>query len=457
MGNGKLGWKVEGAKAQYNVRLAQLSAEEEEAVLGICALFGERAQKKEIEGEKQAMECIGEICASYCEANSIELDAQQQKYLPKAAFLHTYGNCFLDEMLADCKLEEIACIGLGKPLFVYCRGEGWKRTNCKFEDAHTFVASVNKLARQSGKRVSMQTPRINVALRDGSRMHAAVPPVCDYALTIRKFAAQPLCAHELAACKTASFESLAFLWTAMQAEISILVAGNTASGKTTTLNALFSFVPRSERIIIVEDTAEINLPHAHALRMLSSEEAGIEMGGIIRDTLRMRPDRLIVGEMRSPKEVEAFMETVLSGQGKGSYGTFHAQSCPDALNRLRMLGAMPSDMPSIGIVVVQRRMENYDMRARKGEQVRKVVEISEISLDKAGMPQCVQIFAMQNKALLRTKNPSVSLVKIAECFGCSQQALEKELGKREGLLREMGKRRISFGDAFEKVQKFMLQ
>ena len=454
MSKSGLGWKVK-AKAEYKVALPQLSEDEEKAVLDISSLFCAQSQKREIENGKEAFECIEKLCREYCEENSIELDASQKKYIPKMAYLHTYANCFLDELLSDEKLEEIAISGLGKPAYVYVRGEGWKETNCSFEGAAEFSACINKLGRSAGKRVSAQTPKINAALTDGSRMHAAIPPVCEYSLTIRKFRAEPFCAHELGKSGTVSFPCLAFLWAAMQAELSVLVAGNTASGKTTTLNSLFSFVPKNERIIVAEDTAEINLPHAHVVRLLSNEELGIGMNEIIRDSLRMRPDRLVVGEVRSPKEVEAFMETVLCGQGKGSYATFHAQSANDALLRLRMLGAMQSDIPSIDLVVVQRRMENYDLKKRSSAQVRKIREVCEIK--EGEMPVCVPIFSLQNGELARTKNKSFALEKISECFGCSQEALGKEMKKREEFLREMGRKNISFSQSFEQIQKFMLK
>jgi len=454
MGKSGLGWKIR-AKAEYRVALPQLSEDEEKAVLDISALFCAQSQKTEIESGKAAAECIEKLCREYCEENSIELDAPQKKYIPKMAYLHTYANCFLDELLGDARLEEIAIFGLGKPAYVYVRGEGWKETNCSFEGAAEFCACVNKLGRNAGKRVSAQTPKINAALTDGSRMHAAIPPVCEYSLTIRKFRSEPFCAHELGKGGTASFSCLAFLWAAMQAELSIIVAGNTASGKTTTLNSLFSFVPKNERIIVAEDTAEINLPHAHVVRLLSNEESGIGMNEIIRDSLRMRPDRLVVGEMRSPKEVEAFMETVLCGQGKGSYATFHAQSANDALLRLRMLGAMTSDIPSIDLVVVQRRMESYDLKRRSSAQSRRIREVCEIR--EGEMPSCVPIFSLQEGELVRTKNKSFALEKISECFGCSQEELGKEMKKREKFLGEIGKKKISFLESFGKIQEFMLK
>jgi Flp pilus assembly CpaF family ATPase len=120
-------------------------------------------------------------------------------------------------------------------------------------------------------------------------------------------------------------QSLAFLWLALQSDCTLLICGNTGSGKTSTLNALFCFVPANERIVVVEETPEIRLPHEHQIRLASSLELGIDMHSLIVDSLRMRPDRIIVGEMRTASETKAFVDTLLAGQGKGSY--FRIASC----------------------------------------------------------------------------------------------------------------------------------
>ena len=139
-----------------------------------------------------------------------------------------------------------------------------------------------------------------------------------------------------------------------------MISGNTASGKTTTLNALFSFVPANERVLIAEETPEIMIPHAHQMRLVASREMGIGLKDLVYDTLRMRPDRMIVGEVRSREEAGALFDVLLAGQARGCYATFHAQSAEEARSRFRHLGVNPEDLSSLDCIVVQRRMLRYE-------------------------------------------------------------------------------------------------
>ncbi len=157
-----------------------------------------------------------------------------------------------------------------------------------------------------------------------------------------------------------------------------MIAGNTGSGKTTTLNAIFSFVDDSERIIITEETPEINIFHKHKVSLRVNKSANIDMKDLIKSTLRLRPDRLIIGEIRDQNEVEAFVDTILAGQGKGSIATFHAQSSLEALQRLRKLGVLEQDLNTIDLIIIQRRWTQYNISERKSIEIRKIVSVSEI-------------------------------------------------------------------------------
>jgi hypothetical protein len=145
------------------------------------------------------------------------------------------------------------------------------------------------------------------------------------------------------------------------------------------LNALFSFIPADERIIITEETPEISLPHRHQLRLVANRDMGITLKDLVYDTLRMRPDRMVVGEVRNKEEAEALFDVLLAGQARGSYATFHAQSAEDALSRLQSFGVRKDDLSSIDCILVQRRMLMYDAEGRRNREVRKVVEIAETS------------------------------------------------------------------------------
>jgi len=208
----------------------------------------------------------------------------------------------------------------------------------------------------------------------------------------------------------------------MQCDCSILIGGNTASGKTTTLNAFFSFIPGNERVVITEETPEINIPHGHQLRLVANREMGITLKDLVYDTLRMRPDRMIVGEVRNREETEALFDVLLAGQARGSYATFHAQSVDEALSRLRSFGIREDDLSSIDCIVVQRRMLTYDPKKRRNTEVRRVVEMAEVE---GGTMLYRHGHGMRYGRLLE---------RVAESFGLGKKEMLSELGRRRKLI-----------------------
>ena len=371
-----LGWKTGKWKAEYKLHLPTLSPEEGTLVLEAAKRFARETERREISSAEEISELIEKTLNIECTEQGIELDEEQRKYLAHAIYLQTVGAGFLDELLADQTLEEIAVIGIGRPVYVYVRKQGWKKTNVSIENLDYFVSLVNKLGRGLGRRLTSQQPRMNTVLEDGSRLHASMPPISNCEMTIRKFGKQPMTPFNLLSFGTYDVKTLALLSLALQADLSVVLVGNTASGKTSTLNALLSFVPASERLLLIEETPEISLLHPHQMRLVPFEEGHIDMVELVRDSLRMRPDRVVVGEIRSSGETRAFVESALSGQAKGCYSTFHAQSARDALLRMRMMGCMEADLEGIDLFIVQRRISSYDSVKRKLEEKRRVTEIA---------------------------------------------------------------------------------
>ena len=378
-----LGWGLGSWKAEYKVGLPKLSGEEASLVANLAARFLRETQRRELAGGQEAQKLIEKLLSEECEEQGIEIDPEQQEYLSRAAYLQTYGLGFLQGLLSDDSLEEIAVIGLCQPVFVFVRGRGWKKTDLYLDSQEYFVSLVNRLGRELGRRLTAQQPRLNAVLPDGSRVHASMPPVSGCELTIRKFSHEPLSAFDLCSLGTYSPKALALLSLALQSDLSVVFAGNTASGKTSTLNALLSFVPSSERVLLIEETPEISIPHPHQLRLLPFAEGNIGMVELVRDSLRMRPDRVVVGEVRFAEEARAFLESALSGQAKGCYCTFHAQSARDAVLRMRMMGCLEADIGEIDLFVVQRRLSSYDPKRRKMGEQRK---LSQIALSNPGDP-----------------------------------------------------------------------
>ena len=226
---------------------------------------------------------------------------------------------------------------------------------------------------------------------------------------------------------TAGAGVMAFLGMCMECYLNVLVAGNTGSGKTSTLNSLFSFIPADERIILVEETPEISLPHRHLVRLSVCDELGVRMDELVSDTLRMRPDRVIVGEVRTPQESRAFVNTMLAGQGKGSYATFHAQTGREALTRLQSFGISAADLFALDLIVVQRRW------AQKGKLLRRVTEIA---VQDSGRLEPAYGYDFR-KDSLDPKSPFCGkiLERMRAAFCLEKGGLASELKRRAGFLK----------------------
>ncbi|MFH1587330.1 MAG: ATPase, T2SS/T4P/T4SS family, partial [Candidatus Diapherotrites archaeon] len=255
----------------------------------------EEFREENAEGNKSTKEVLRKIC----ENNSIALDEEQENYLAELASEISFRFAPISAFLGNEEIEEIALTGLGRenPIYVYDSSFGWMESNLYFSSESFAKNLVNRMARKIGRRLSVQTPKINAVLPDGCRINACIEPVSfsGPAFTIRKFRQNPFTPLDLITGKIMSAKAMAFIWMVLETDSSLLLCGNTSSGKTTTLNALFSFIPLDERIIIVEETPEIKIPHRHKLSLTTVAESDIGMQSLITDTLRMRPDRVIVG------------------------------------------------------------------------------------------------------------------------------------------------------------------
>src|SRR3989339_290729 len=287
----------------------------------------------------------------------------------------------IDLLLKDINLEEIVVNNAKDPIWVYHRRHGWLKTNVFMPNEARIRHYSTIIGRDVGKEITLLNPLMDAHLKTGDRVNATLSPISSKGntLTIRKFAAKPWTISDFIREKTISYEGAAFLWTAVQNELSILVAGGTASGKTSMLNAIANFFPSNQRIISIEDTRELMLPKLlHWVPMetrLANPEGkgGIEMLDLIVNSLRMRPDRIIVGEIRRKREAEVLFEAMHTGHSV--YGTLHANNVKETINRLTN---PPIELPkqilsAIGLIVVQ----NLNRRLGK----RRTLQIAETTED----------------------------------------------------------------------------
>ena len=319
-----------------------------------------------------------------------------------------------------------------------------------FHDEDSIKYLIDKMARLVGRRIDQQTPLLDARLPDGSRVNATIPPVSldGPTISVRKFRRDPLTIIDIINFGTMSVDFAAFLWLAVDGmgvkPANILISGGTGSGKTTTLNAATTFVPGRERIISIEDTAELQLPHKHWVRLETRppnvEGRGeITMDDLVKNALRMRPDRMIVGEVRGPEARTMF--TAMNTGHDGCMGTLHANSAAETVTRLiePPMSVPPIMLPALDMIIMQNRIYH-----RQRGQIRRVTEVAEITGIEGGQPQLSRIFKWNPRAdkLEPTGVPSKVKRTIAEFSGMSGKEIEIEIEKRAAVLEWMKKRNI---------------
>jgi pilus assembly protein CpaF len=261
----------------------------------------------------------------------------------------TLGYGPLDPLLQDASVTEIMCNG-HDDIWVE-RGGRLERVDVSFQDQSQYRWVIEKIAGSVGRRIDEGSPMVDARLPDGSRVNAVLPPLALHApaLTIRKFAADPLRVQDLINLGTFSMDLALLLEACVRGRLNIVLSGGTGTGKTTALNVLSGFVPEDERVITIEDTAELQLQQPHVVS-LESRPANIEGAGevsirdLVRNALRMRPNRIIVGECRGAEALD-MLQAMNTGH-EGSLTTVHANTPRDALRRLETMVLMSGhDLP----------------------------------------------------------------------------------------------------------------
>src|SRR5438876_825299 len=259
------------------------------------------------------------------------------------------GHGPIERLLADDSVTEIM---VNRPFDIWVERQGrLYQTTVRFNDDSHLRRIINKMVAQVGRRIDESSPMVDARLPDGSRVNAVIPPLSltGPLVTIRKFANKRLDMQEMIRIGTMSDETVDFLQRCIAAQLNILISGGTGSGKTTLLNALSAAISDSERIVTIEDAAELQLKQAHVLR-LEGRPKNIEGQGeiairdLVRNSLRMRPDRIIVGEVRGPEALD-MLQAMNTGHD-GSLTTVHANAPRDALARIETMVLMAGyDLP----------------------------------------------------------------------------------------------------------------
>ncbi|HEX5988648.1 MAG TPA: CpaF family protein [Solirubrobacterales bacterium] len=327
---------------------------------------------------------IAESARALVEEQAAVLPAADREQVVERIVRDSVGLGPLEVLLADPAVEEVM-VNSHERVYVERRGR-LEATDVVFAGEEELRNTIERILAPLGRRVDELSPMVDARLADGSRVNVVIPPLAidGPALSIRRFGAERPGPDELVSLGTICVQQLQLLERAVAGRRSILVSGGTGSGKTTFLNALSSFIAPSERVVTIEDAAELRLQQPHVVR-LESRPAGVEGRGevtirdLLRNALRMRPDRIVIGEVRGVEALDLL--TALNTGHDGALSTVHANSPADALSRLETLALMAGvGLPHAAVAEqVRRGVDLIVHLERQADGARRVTEIAEVS------------------------------------------------------------------------------
>src|SRR5713226_9577876 len=352
----------------------------------------------------RARQAVANLVLEIVAQEKVPLNASEKERIQSDLLDEIFGLGPLEALLQDPGISDIL---VNNKDVVYIERSGvLQKTNIKFRDERHLLQIIDRIVSRVGRRIDESSPMVDARLPDGSRVNAIIPPLSldGCALSIRRFGTSPLTSEQMVELKSISPEMLQVLAAAVRARISILISGGTGAGKTTFLNMLSRYIPETERLITIEDAAELQLQQENVVR-LETRPPNVEGQGAVRqrqllvNSLRMRPDRIIIGEVRG-EEAFDMLQAMNTGH-EGSMTTIHANTPRDAMSRLESMVAMSNlNLPektvrqqiasAIGIVVQISRMSDGS---------RRVINISEITGMDENVISMQDIFTFEKKGI----------------------------------------------------------
>src|SRR6266536_1034429 len=319
-----------------------------------------------------------------CDTENPLLNRMERERLIDEVLDETFGFGPLEMLLKDPTISDILVNG---PYKVYVERRGkLEKTDVKFRDNDHLLQIIDRIVSKVGRRVDETIPMVDARLPDGSRVNAIIPPLAldGPSLSIRRFGSNPLKLEDLLNYKAFTPEMAMLLEACIKARLNIIISGGTGSGKTTLLNTLSSFIPHEERMVTIEDAAELQLQQEHVVR-LETRPPNIEGKGmvtqrdLVRNALRMRPDRIVIGEVRGGEALD-MMQAMNTGHD-GSISTIHANSARDALSRLETMMLMAGiHLPERALrEQIASGLDLIVQLSRLSDGSRKLVEFTEVS------------------------------------------------------------------------------
>ncbi len=332
------------------------------------------------------------------------LTAPEREQIAGEVLDEVFGLGPLESLLEDPTVSDILVNGANS---VYVERRGLlERTQIHFRDDQHVMRIIDRIVSRVGRRVDESTPMVDARLADGSRVNAIIPPLAidGPVLSIRRFGTDKLLPADLVRKNSLTQGMMTLLESAVKARLNIVVAGGTGAGKTTLLNALSAFIPANERIVTIEDAAELQLKQPHVVR-LETRPANIEGQGAVKqrqlliNSLRMRPDRIVVGEVRGEEALD-MLQAMNTGHD-GSLTTIHANSSRDAVARLEVMVSMANSGMQLSSIRQQitSSVNLFIQAARLSDGSRRVTSITEVTGMEGSVVSLQEIFAFEKQGL----------------------------------------------------------
>jgi len=391
-----------------------------------------------------------------------ELDLQIRDETYKKIFYYLFrdfvGLNQIEPLIRDYFIEDIECNGINTPIYIVHRIYRNMKTNVIYKGIENLASFVEKLAQRCGKYVSYAAPLLDGSLPDGSRVNATYTTDISSrgpTFTIRKFTKIPWTPIQLLNMKTLSPEMLAYFWILLEHKSNILIAGGTASGKTTLLNAIAFFIPPESRVVSIEDTRELNLPRENWLPSVARTAIGVgsvgevDLFSLLKNSFRQNPDYVVVGEVRGK---EAFVLFQGMASGHSSISTMHADSVDTLVKRLETppIELSPTLLNTLDCVAI---MTHAVVNKQETRKLREIVEVVNVDRQGTAMTNTPFIWDAREDAFYFKKDSRV-FEKLAKKYGLTIQELNMEFDKRARLLYELQKRKIY---DFNKTQQIINQ
>jgi len=402
----------------------------------------------EIKSKKEAEYRLGRKIEKMIKTYRLKIPAKniaKIKYYAIRDFIHL-GK--IEPLMRDHMIEEVSCDGTGIPLYVWHREHESIPTNISYQKDGELNNFARKLAYICGKHVSMADPIVDATLPDGSRINLTLGHEITKrgsTFTIRRFRADPITIIDLIKFGTCSIDIAAFMWFLAEKKSTMLIAGGTASGKTTALNALSTFIKPGQKVVSIEDTQELNLPHENWVPAVSrqtftdTQVGEINQFDLLRAALRQRPDIIIVGETRG-KEAYTLFQAMATGHG--GFSSIHADSIDATLTRLV---SAPMDVPK-ALIANSLDLITLQLKIRVGNKsARRIIQVAEIDGvdEKTGQLKTNTVFKWNPKTDAHDfSGKSVVFEKIMGRDGDTQEKIDYELTKRRVALEWMVKNNI---------------